>query len=155
MLLFPFYLLVFLFLNDENGQDQRKMKLKPSGEFLFAIFRLFKLRYLIFASVILGVNLCFFLTSSSSSHRRLQFGFIFVWQGWQYYKTDQFRISGNEVPMSVLHTVWLLGKSPQVCTANSLSYSGCLGAVCCVQWSMLVTPGKEWNRNKICCPTKK
>lgn len=31
MLLFPFYLLVFLFSNDENGQDQRKMKLKSSG----------------------------------------------------------------------------------------------------------------------------
>lgn len=38
--LLPFGLFVF---KCENGQDQRKMKLKPSGEFLLAIFRLFKL----------------------------------------------------------------------------------------------------------------
>lgn len=40
-------------------------------------------------------------------------------------------------------TVWLLGKSPQVCIANSPSHTDDCSSLCChMQWSVSTTPGK-------------
>lgn len=121
------------------------MKLKSSGESLLAIFRLFTLIiewdiwYL--HQLFWGGKLCFidfFLPLHTESPKLVLFLFG---KGGSTTKQTNLEYQGMKFYVNV--TVWLLGKSPLVCTANSLSYSGWLGAVCCVQRSMSVTPGKN------------